>query len=118
MKIKTVSIIVLIVFLAVILTLPTNVRQAKATDGFGYIYIKADGSINPPDVPISKDAENVTYSLTADIYNKTIIIERDNIIFDGNNFKISGPEEYGRFGINITSRNNVTIKNTVVEKFS
>ncbi|MEM3725766.1 MAG: NosD domain-containing protein [Candidatus Bathyarchaeia archaeon] len=117
MKVKTALTMVLIAFLTVILTLPTNVRQAKATDGFGYIYIKADGSIDPPDAPISKDAENMTYSLTADITNKTIIIERNNIIFDGNNYKISGPEEYGRFGINITSRNNVTIKNTVVEKF-
>ena len=117
MERKIVYGIVLIAFLTGILTLQTSIQPAKASDGFGYIYIKADGSIDPPDAPISKDAENVTYSLTADIANRTIIIERDNIIFDGNNCKISGPEEYGRFGINLTNRNNIVIKNTVVEKF-
>ncbi|MGB9714266.1 MAG: right-handed parallel beta-helix repeat-containing protein [Candidatus Bathyarchaeales archaeon] len=114
---KTTLVIVLIAFLTAILTLPTNTRQTKATDGFSYIYIRADGSIDPSDAPISKDAENVTYSLTADIANKSIIIERDNIIFDGNNFKISGPEEPGPLGINITSRSNVTIQNMKIEKF-
>jgi parallel beta-helix repeat protein len=117
MERKIVYGIVLIAFLTGILTLQTSIQPAKAPDDFGYIYIKADGSIDPPDAPISKDAENVTYSLTADIVNKSIIIERDNIIFDGNNCKISGPEEYGRFGINLTNRNNIVIKNTVVEKF-
>ncbi|MEM3697378.1 MAG: hypothetical protein QXQ94_07755 [Candidatus Bathyarchaeia archaeon] len=117
MKRKIVYGIVLMAFLTGILTLPTNIQQAKASDGFGYIYIKADGSIDPPDAPISKDAANVTYSLTADIANKSIIIERDNIIFDGGGFKLSGPEEENKIGINITSRYNVTITNTLVEKF-
>ncbi len=117
MKIKTALVIVLIAFLAGFSTLLTNIKQVKATDGFGYIYIRADGNVDPSDAPISKDAKNVTYSLTADIANRTIIIERNNIVLDGNNFKIFGPEEYGRFGVNITNGNNVTVKNIVVEKF-
>jgi parallel beta-helix repeat protein len=122
MKRKIVYGIVLIAFLTGILTLQTSIQPAKAPDGFGYIYIKADGSIDPPDAPISKDAENVTYSLTADIVNKSIIIQRDNIILNGNNCRISGPTVdldgiENSIGINVTNRYNVTIKDTNVEKF-
>ena len=122
MERKIVYGIVLIAFLTGILTLQTSIQPAKAPDDFGYIYIKADGSIDPPDAPISKDAENVTYSLTADIVNKSIIIERDNIILYGNNCRISGPTVdltgiENSIGINVTNRYNVTIKDTNVENF-
>jgi parallel beta-helix repeat protein len=116
MKMKTVLQIVFIAFLTGILTLTTNIQPTQAPNGFGYIYIRANGAIDPPDAPIST-GDNVTYFLIENIVNKSIVVERDNIILNGRGFTVSGPEGEGSIGINVTSRNNVTIKNTNIEKF-
>jgi len=121
MKTKTILGIALIAFLIGILTSQTNIQQAKSVDGIEYIYIRANGSIDPPGAPIST-GDYVTYFLIEDIFNKSIIIERDNIIFNGRGCKLSGPTvgETGienSMGINVTNRYNVTIKNTIIEKF-
>jgi len=96
-------------------TLTFNIQPVKAPNGLDKIYIRADGSIDPPDAPIST-GDNVTYFLLENI-NKSIIIERDNVTFNGRGLTISGPEETNSIGINVTGRYNVTIKNTNIEKF-
>jgi len=58
-----------------------NVQRVRAD---GTIYIRADGSIDPPKANITS-VDNVTYTLTDDIYNMSIEVERDNIVLDGNN---------------------------------
>jgi len=57
----------------------------------GVIYINADGSISPPTAPISMidHITHVTYTLTADI-NDSIVIVKDNIVFDGGGHTIQG----------------------------
>ena len=89
----------------------------------GTIYIRADGSIDPPDAPIST-SDNVTYILTGDItfdYGiDGIVIMRDNMVFDGDGYTIQG---YGSFlatgnGISmLSSRTNVTVRNTHITRF-
>jgi parallel beta-helix repeat protein len=83
------------------------------------IYIKNDGSIDPSTVPIQRDGD--TYTLTGNV-NNTIVVQRGNIIFDGNNFTITKPsvDTTGFMigiglipAINVTHSNNVIIKNTV-----
>ncbi len=87
------------------------------------IYIKSDGSIEPADSPIINVGNNeylltenlsaVTDSLSNGImYN--IVIEKDNIVFDGANHAIAGS---GSQGIEIFYRNNVTIQNIVLSGF-
>jgi len=104
------------------LKLASDTQPVKATNGtLTKIYIRADGSIDPEGAPISS-SDNVTYFLTESIFNKSICVERDNIIFDGGCFTVSGPTEgdigiLGSIGINVTNRNNVIIKNTTIEKF-
>lgn len=108
--------IILALLLIGTLKLARDIRPVKAPNGTElYIYIRADGSIDPPDAPIST-GDNVTYFLLENI-NKSIVVERDNITFNGGGLTVSGLEEMNSIGINVTGRYNVTIKNTNIEKF-
>jgi parallel beta-helix repeat protein len=83
------------------------------------IYIRADGSIDPPTAPIAT-VDNVTYTLSGDIYisgsfNDGVVVERDNIVLDGAGFSLQGGAL--STGLNLTSRNNVTIRNVSIEGF-
>jgi len=77
------------------------------------IYIKSDGSISPSGVPISS-VDNVTYVFTGNI-NDPIVVERSNIIIDGNRYILhgSGSEK----GFDLSGMSNVTIKNATIENF-
>jgi parallel beta-helix repeat protein len=76
------------------------------------IYIRPDGSVDPQTAPITR-AGNV-YTFTADIY-KPIVIEKDNIIVDGDGYTLQGTGT-GQ-GISIKGRSNVTIKKTYITGF-
>ena len=78
---KAVSGIVFILLLASMLTLTFNIRTVKG-DWVGIVTIRADGSVDPPTAPIAT-INNVTYTLTDNI-NGSVIVERSNIIIDGN----------------------------------
>jgi parallel beta-helix repeat protein len=91
-------------------TLVFNIRPVKAS---GTIYIRADGSINPPTANITT-VDNVTYTFTDNI-NDSIVVERNNIVIDGNGYKLQGMGTgYGFF---LNGRNNVTIKETQIAEF-
>ena len=87
------------------LTLAFNIQQVKAS---GTIYIRADGSIDPPTANITS-ADNVTYYFTDNNYD-TIVVARSNIIVDGNGYTLQGTTGSGGFSLSDVS--NVTIKNT------
>ena len=109
MKGKTPYIIMLITLLISLITLTLNPKTAHAEDT---IYIRPDGSIDPSTAPISR-AGNV-YTFTANIY-ESIVIERSNIIIDGNGYTLQGsPPSYG---FTLTNRNNVTIRNVLINGF-
>jgi parallel beta-helix repeat protein len=84
------------------------------------IYIRADGSVDPPDAPIST-LDNITYTLTGNITSSAdgIVVQRSNIIIDGAGYTLQGPERISPFfpeeisvGFNLSCINGVTIKNT------
>jgi len=120
---KAVSGIILILLLTTVLTLAFNIQTAKSDWTWTEtIYIRADGSIDPPTAPIST-TDNMTYTLTENIVNvpidsSAIIVERDNIIVEGASHTVQG---YGKYawgsGINLTYSNNVTIRNVQVTNF-
>jgi len=85
-----------------------------SADAVGTVYIRADGSIDPPTAPIST-LDNVTYTLTGDIINSSIIIERDDVSVEGANHSLQGPGLGS--GISLSGRNNVTIKNFEIRNF-
>ena len=102
-----------VLLLTNICVLALNIRPV---DAIGTIYIKADGSIDPQDAPILT-IDNVTYILTGNITSVAdgIIVERDNVIIDGNQYTIQGPGTSD--GIDLTGRSNVAVKNTAVWNF-
>jgi parallel beta-helix repeat protein len=92
------------------------VQKARAS---GTIYIRADGSIDPPTAPIAT-VDNVTYTLTGNITSDAdgIVVERDNIVVYGKNYAIQGPAGWPEsVGIDLAGRSNVTIQNTNVYDF-
>jgi len=93
------------------LNMASNVQPVKAG---GTIYIRADGSIDPPTAPISA-VDNVTYTLTGNI-NDNIVVERDNIVVDGAGFILQGTGS--GTGIELSGRSSVTIKSIKVVGFT
>jgi parallel beta-helix repeat protein len=88
-----------------------KIQPARAE---GTIYIRADGSIDPPTAPIST-ADNVTYTLTDDI-NGSINVERDNIVVDGAGYTVTGSGSGN--GTTLTDRSNVTVRNVTIKNFT
>ncbi len=82
--------VVLSVFLLLSITLIALSKPAVCEDAVTRktILIQNDGSIYPANVPIQRDGD--TYTLTADIYDP-ILIEKNNIIFDGAGYTLIGP---------------------------
>jgi len=115
MRRKVVSGMMLTLLLIGMLTLAFNIHQVKA---IRTIYIRADGSVDPPTAPISS-VDNVTYIITDNINSDTdgIVIERSNIILDGNGQTLQGTEAFYSYGIFLSERTNVTIKNIEIKKF-
>ena len=91
-------------------TLTFNIHSAMAS---GSVYIRADGSIDPPTAPISS-IDAITYTFTDDIYD-SIVVERSNIIIDGNGHTLQGSGSGNGFFLNNTS--SVTVKGTDIRDF-
>jgi len=89
--------------------------EIQTVEASGIIYIRYDGCIDPPTTPIS-NIDNVTYVFTDNIYDE-IVIERSNIIIDGNNYTLHGTESHDSKGIYLFGIRNVTIKNIRIEGF-
>jgi len=111
MQYKAITGIMFVLLLIGILTLTFNIQPAKAS---GTIYIRADGSVDPPASNITS-VNNITYTFTGNIYD-SIVIERDNIVVDGVGYTLQGTGS--GTGIVLSGRSNVTIKNTEITTFN
>ncbi len=115
---KLFSTILLTLLLTSMLTLTFNIQPVL---GSGTIHIRADGSIDPPDAPIST-VDNVTYTLTGNITSDadSIVMERGNIVINGAGCTLQGTGTwvYLSKGIEISGRTNVTVKNTQIQNFA
>ncbi len=92
------------------LALAVDVRPVKAS---GTIYIRADGSIDPPTANITT-TDTVTYTFTDNNYD-SIVVERNNIAIDGNNYTLEGTGSED--GMRVSERTNVTVQNTRITNF-
>lgn len=101
--------IISMLFLLGILSLGSNVEKVKASST---IYIRADGSIEGT-TDIST-IDNVTYTFTDNIYEE-IVIERNNIVVDGEGFQVQGIGI--GIGVSLSSIRNVTLTNIVISNF-
>jgi parallel beta-helix repeat protein len=110
---KVTSAIVLTLLLTSMLTLALSIQT---TEGWtGTVFIRADGSIDPPSAPISS-SDNVTYALVDSILG-SIIVLRDNIVLDGAGHTLQGTRVYSSIGIDLSGRKNMVIQNTHVKDF-
>jgi len=87
-----------------------NIQTVKAN---GTIYIRADGSVDPPTAPIQRIGD--IYILKWNI-NASLVVERSNIIVDGDGYTLHGSGT-GK-GIDLTATSNVTIKNMEIKAFA
>ena len=109
---KAVSGIMLTFLLNSMLSLAFNIQQAKAWSGT--VYIRADGSVDPPDAPIVT-YDNITYILTANIttFGDGIIVQRRSIIIEGAGRVLQG----NGVGIGIDPSEGTTIRDITVYGF-
>jgi parallel beta-helix repeat protein len=77
------------------------------------INILTDGQINPPNVSIQRIGN--LYFFTGNVSDE-IVVEKDNIILDGNGYMLEGSGE--GTGISLCGRANVTVKNTQIRNFA
>jgi parallel beta-helix repeat protein len=110
-----VSNIIVVSLLLSLFAFALNVQPVRAS---GIIYIRADGSVDPPTAPIQRQGD--LYTLTDNIGpcdSHGIIIQRDNIILDGAGFTVQGTEALYSEGVDLTSRSDVTVRNMKIEGF-
>jgi parallel beta-helix repeat protein len=105
--------IILVLLLTGMLALAIDIRQVKAS---GTIYIRADGSIDPPTAPIST-LDNVTYTLTDDI-SDPVVIERGSIVVEGAGQRAIGMGAEGSIGMYLSGSSNVTLVNMEITRFN
>ena len=74
----------------------------------GTIYIRPDGTVDPPTAPISRDGDIYTFT---DNISGTFVIERDNIVVNGAGYTLQRPGN----GTLLFGRSNVTIKNMEIK---
>jgi parallel beta-helix repeat protein len=115
LKNRVIAVIMLLaLLLASIITLGGYTEPVEA-EGVKTIYIRADGTIEPPNVNITT-SDRVKYTFNGTNY-LPIVIERSNITLDGNGFAVQGKKDYGSIGINLYNLNNVTIANVTIRDF-
>jgi len=122
-KIVSVAFVLVFLLLAIVVLYIIFVLYIKPEIADGTIYIRDDGSIHPSKAPISS-VDNITYTLTRNIINGSIAVERENIVIDGADYTLEGTWKYtisetwvGSKGIDLTERSNVTIKNMKIKAF-
>gem|GEM_PF-2854063 len=115
---KPVSGILLFLLLVSTLTLAFNIQPVKAS---GTIYIRADGSVDPPTAPIQRDGD--IYTFTDNVYD-SIVVEKDNIVVDGAGYTLQGDVLspsfnwiYGTIGFRLDGIDGVTIKRTNIKRW-
>jgi len=109
MKRETVSGFMITLIVVSVLTLEFNLQPVEAS---GTIYIRADGSVEGTTHITSVD--NITYNFTDNIYD-SIVVERSNIIIDGDRHTLQGSGSGN--GFYLAGTINVTIQNTNIKGF-
>jgi len=108
---KPLSGIMVILLLTSMLALALSIQPVGATVT---IYIRADGSIDPPTANITS-FDDVTYTFTDNNYGE-IVVERDDVILDGAGYTLQGSSDWSK-GVDLTGRTNVTIENIEITSF-
>lgn len=88
---------------------PDTLLWAPPAGPIGTVYIRADGSIDPPSAPIQQNAN--TYTFSSDIYDR-IVVEKSGIIIDGAGHTVQGDGTAN--GIDLSGLTSVVFKNMTI----
>ncbi len=122
MKLRTGAVIILIIFLSVnagtqfCMLANANFYDVQWPD-LSIIYIRSDGSIDPPDAPLRRDG--CVYTVTGSMllsqssppHYHEIIVNCENIVLDGAGYVLSGAASMSEAAIRVKLSNNITIRN-------
>jgi parallel beta-helix repeat protein len=86
--------------------------QIQTARAVGTIYIRADGTVEPSTASINRKMD--VYTLTADI-SASIVVEKSNVVIDGNGFVIQG--DGNGCGFLLIGIGRVVIRNTIIRGF-
>jgi parallel beta-helix repeat protein len=111
LKKAAVSDCILVLLLASFFAGFVNLGKTEA----GTIYIRADGRIEGTTNIVTVD--NVTYTFTNNIFGE-VVVEKDDIVVDGNGFSLQGIGAEDSRGIYLLGRSNVTIMNSEIRAYS
>lgn len=78
------------------------------------VYLRSDGSVDPPNASINRIGN--VYTLTGNLTDFAIVVQRDNIILDGAGYTLQY-QYSGDFGVSVENRTNVTVENLNVTGF-
>ena len=120
-ELAIISCILILLFLTTIK--PNKIEQATATippwlqPNKNPIYIHTNGSITPQIISMQKNGD--TYTLTSNVINQPIIIERNNTILDGAGYAIEDNQKdiLEPVGLTLSKISNITIKNLTMNGF-
>jgi parallel beta-helix repeat protein len=104
---RIVSSLILALFFMSLFAFAFNVQTARAQSVT--IYINPNGSISPTTANITTP-DNITYTFTGNNY-LPIVVNRSNIIIDGNAHTLEAP---GEKGFSLSGMSDVTIKNITI----
>jgi parallel beta-helix repeat protein len=99
------------IFLAMVLSANSKVAEAQTS-----ITIQTDGSISPVGATITT-VDRTTYTLTSDVADN-IIVQKNDIIIDGNGHNLNGFNVSTTYGITLNAVKNVTIQNMHITGYS
>jgi parallel beta-helix repeat protein len=108
--------IFLMIITLTLFSAPSLMINTHGVEAQGFIYIMADGSVQPSDSPIII-LNNVTYTLSGDIA-APIIVQRSHIVFEGGNYSLQGTGGGSGSGITLQNVENVTISSMNIAAFT
>ncbi len=102
------------IFMAMLLTsMLYSAFKIMPAGAIGTIYIRADGSIDPPTAPVQRDGS--IYTFTDNVYG-AIVVQRANIVVDGSGYTLQGIG--GGEGISLMGIENVSVRNMQIKDFT
>jgi len=111
------TILYVVCILVVLFTFQVAV-QVPSVAASPAIYIRPDGRVDPPTVPI-QIVGNV-YTFTGNVYD-IIIIQKNNIVIDGAGYVLESPSDYSRIqngnGLDLSKCSNITVENLEIRNF-
>ncbi len=118
---KKTAVLLVVVCAFLVSVSPLTVFEVEANPGpvnlsIRHGYIRSSGEVDPPSLPISRVGN--TYTLTGNIVNYTLEIQRGNIVLDGAGYTLQGVYSMRYSGLTLSNVDYVAVKNLKINIFN